>query len=185
MVNVQKKKEKELPVNNLTKEWLCDTGEKLRFTFIDADSQEKFSPVAQCYGVCFNEKGEIAIGRNIHALSGCWVLPGGRPEKGETPEQTLKRELLEELDITIDKFKLLGAQKVESITEPNKEIYYQLRYAVIIKEIKPQTLDPDNGTMWERKFVRPEEVDKYLKWGVILKHLVKKAQKWYEKERKK
>lgn len=37
-----------------------------------------------------------------------WALPGGTMEKGETPEQTLNREIDEELGITISGYNPLG-----------------------------------------------------------------------------
>lgn len=38
----------------------------------------------------------------------CWGLPGGTTEPGETPEETLKRELEEEVNLRLrDNFKLL------------------------------------------------------------------------------
>jgi 8-oxo-dGTP pyrophosphatase MutT (NUDIX family) len=165
--------------------WISDTGIKYKFTFIDSDSHEKFSPIAQSYGICFDKDGKIAIGRNSLTFNGRWMLPGGRRENGESPEQTLKRELLEELDLTVDKYKLIGAQKVEYPDDVSKKPFYQFRYAVIIKEAKPLTPDPDNGIVWERKFVNPSEVNSYIKWGKILQHTVLKSCEWYEGEKKK
>jgi NADH pyrophosphatase NudC (nudix superfamily) len=160
---------------------VLDNGKKVKFTFIDGDSYYRFKPYVQCYGLCFNNKGEILIGRNSYAAEGRWLLPGGRAEKGETPVRTLKRELLEEADIKIGKFKLLGGQRVDFLEEKKKPVF-QLRFAAMIKEIMKQTPDPDNGQMWELKFVNPEEVNYYLQWGDILEHLVKKAKEWHDKE---
>lgn len=50
------------------------------------------------------KNGSILIGKRKHGKRhiGDWEFPGGTLEEGETPEQCLKRELLEELGITAE-----------------------------------------------------------------------------------
>lgn len=51
-----------------------------------------------------NEKGEpivFATQRGYGEFKGGWEFPGGKIEEGETPQQALKREIMEELDTEI------------------------------------------------------------------------------------
>ena len=49
----------------------------------------------------FNKQNKILIGKRAKTepLSGFWEFPGGKLEKGETPQEALKRELMEELNV--------------------------------------------------------------------------------------
>ena len=50
-----------------------------------------------------NQKGEILIAKRKKGnLAGYWEFPGGKIEKGETPEQSLIRELREEMNLEIE-----------------------------------------------------------------------------------
>lgn len=51
-----------------------------------------------------SDQGEILVQQCPpgHAHAGLWEFPGGKVEKGETPEGALVRELAEELSIVVD-----------------------------------------------------------------------------------
>lgn len=53
--------------------------------------------------------GALLLIRRGHAPSrGRWSLPGGRVEPGETPQQALVRELVEETGLTVEVGELVG-----------------------------------------------------------------------------
>ncbi|GAA0720002.1 8-oxo-dGTP diphosphatase MutT [Clostridium malenominatum] len=63
-------------------------------------------------------------------LAGKWEFPGGKIESGETPQECLKREIKEELNIEIQVGEFLG----ESIyTYPNGQIKLMGYFATIVK----------------------------------------------------
>jgi len=57
-----------------------------------------------------NKEGQVLIARRKRgrALEGYWEFPGGKVERGESPEQSLKRELKEEMDIEIEVTEYVG-----------------------------------------------------------------------------
>jgi len=132
--------------------------------WIRDDNLHEYQPFFQVYGICFNDKNEVLI---INEGSG-WKIPGGHPEEGESAEETLKRELIEEADVEVSKCIPLGAQRIDFPNNPNTQegdLFYQLRYVCLINSFLPQTVDPANGKIAERKFVPMEEVTTWVKWG--------------------
>ena len=57
-----------------------------------------------CVGVImFNPSGQVLLQQRDEkpglAFPGCWTLFGGRVEPGETPDEAMRRELVEELEL--------------------------------------------------------------------------------------
>ena len=59
-------------------------------------------------GILLNKNGEILIAKrhNNQFMPGYWELPGGKIEVGEYKKDSLKRELFEELGVTVNKSSL-------------------------------------------------------------------------------
>ena len=101
----------------------------------------------------YNDKDELLIVKNE-----TWTLPGGHPEEGETKEETLRREVMEETCSTIKDLHYIGA--VEVIEDD--ETYYQLRYTARLDQLleyKPEF------EVSERKLVSLEDLYDYVIWG--------------------
>lgn len=63
-------------------------------------------------GVCVTPLGEVVL---ISRDGTSWDLPAGRPEAGETWEDTLRREMLEEACATVRSARLLGFVRGECV----------------------------------------------------------------------
>ncbi|MGH7317324.1 MAG: 8-oxo-dGTP diphosphatase MutT [Candidatus Rokuibacteriota bacterium] len=59
--------------------------------------------VVEVVAAVIERDGRILIARRHAAshLGGLWEFPGGKRQAGETPEEALVREILEELDVTV------------------------------------------------------------------------------------
>ena len=138
-------------------------GRKYQLTWIRTDSLKGYFPITQVYGVCFDKYGNILIARSKPDDSR-WQISGGTPEEGESTEQTLKRELLEEVDIEVEDIRILGVQKVEELGELIKT-YYQVRCVCKIQKLLPLTPDPADNVLWERKLVPAKNISQFVRWG--------------------
>ncbi len=133
--------------------------------------------IKQVYGIVFNEEGNIFL----RIDDGLYKLTGGRPEiEDETIEDTLRREFIEEANITIKNIHLLGYQ----LATENNEVkpYAQVRMIALIDKIFENRPDLDNGKLYERVFKTPKETIDLLNWGEVGRKQIEEAVKSAKKE---
>ena len=129
--------------------------------------------VRQVYGVLFTDDGRIML----RVDEGFHGLVGGTPEPGETREETLSREVFEEVNCKISNPHYLGYQIVVGDGEP----YAQLRYIAKIEEIGENRPDLDSGKLCERQLVPMEKAGNVLDYGEEGKKIIAAAIKLAKK----
>lgn len=87
------------------------------------------SPLLAVDGIITKEKKVLLIKRAIKPFCGYWVLPGGHVNYGETTEEALRREIKEELGISVKVKKLIGVY-----SDPKRDPRYHL--VAIVYELK-------------------------------------------------
>jgi len=134
--------------------------------------------VTQVSGICFRDDGKMLV---IRGAGESWSLPGGKPEEGEEFEDTLRRELFEEAAVDISGPVLLGYQQVKYPENPNRaegDLFCQLRFAARVVKIHPAHVDPAQGFVYERHWVK--DLNRHLQWGRIGDALSERALVFFE-----
>lgn len=148
----------------------------ITLTWIRTDSLAAFAPITQVYGVCFDAEGNILISRS--SKNAQWQINGGHPENDEAINDTLTREMLEEVDVKVKNIRLLGVQKVDYPNNPDTKtgnIFYQVRCVCDVDETLQQSIDPGDNIVWERMFVPANRITDCVKWGEVGNAMFKDA----------
>ena len=106
-------------------------------------------------------------------------LPGGRTELGETIEQTIAREMIEECNMRVIEWQPLGYQH---LTEPDGKQIFQFRVYAKLEKIGKFVNDPGGGVI-KNTMVDLSQVNSLIKYGEIGERMVKLAKKYFTDER--
>lgn len=131
----------------------------------------------QVYGVIFTTDGRLLLkvetkanGKTVYSLA------GGTPEDYDVDRTaTLKRELLEEVNVTIQEPVYVGYQLVED--DNGKAPYAQVRMTAMINNIGPSQPDPDTNETYQRLLTSPSRAIELLNWGTIGETIINNALK--------
>ena len=127
------------------------------------------------YGIITNNKQIILIKKARGGYTGLLDLPGGGIEHTENPEETLKREIMEEVGITINNHKLLTILS-NNITWNIRDNYYEDLHHIgiiyLIKEIdeniktEPDGIDSNGANWYQINDIKINELTPFAKYAV-------------------
>jgi 8-oxo-dGTP pyrophosphatase MutT (NUDIX family) len=121
--------------------------------------------VTQVYGFVFASDGRVVLHTDAEKVS----LPGGTPEGVETCEETLIREVMEEITCTITDPVYLGYQHVDE--QDGTAPYAQLRMVARLRDVFAASPDPATGLVARRTLLHPAEAAARLGWGDLGCHV--------------
>ena len=109
-----------------------------------------------------NDKGEFLIQKTSKEKGGYYSSTGGHIDSGETPLNTIKREVLEELGVNIDKDNIV---EYGTILHDKTIIFlYYIKKNIDINKVKLQKEEVDYV-----KYMSKNEINKLIKNNEMLK----------------
>jgi 8-oxo-dGTP diphosphatase len=149
------------------------SGQTLQVVYHDADSTDELAgaEVKGVHGYCFYGDKLVVV---YSEKKGYWTPPGGGVEPGETIEEAVVREVLEETNMRVLKQRLIGYQDISESTRALR----QTRSVCIVEPIGPFVADGDaEGDVTEIKLIDPKDIKQYFDWGDIGDHILARALK--------
>jgi phosphoglycolate phosphatase len=139
-------------------------------------NEDKRPPLATVGGLIFNAKNEILMIRT-HKWSDLWGIPGGKIKWGETSEAALRREIMEETALKIDKIQFALVQDCIH----SKEFYHDAHFVLLnytcrcpAKNPKVKLNDEGREFRW-LKFADAKKLPLNTPTKILLEAVFKKA----------
>lgn len=111
--------------------------------------------------VITNDAGEVYMqlrndpGSDAHNK---WELPGGGMDYGETPEETILREVKEETNLDIEIVRLLPKIFTNTWVKANVQVVLMSYHCRVLPD--SAKFNPQISEVFEGRFMKPEEIDK-------------------------
>lgn len=102
-------------------------------------------PIPATGALIFNEDDEIFLMKSPK-WKNKWLVPGGKIDKGETMEQTIKREVKEETDLELEEVKFIRAKDGGNPDEFERDTHFIFLNFVARAENQTVELDQREAT---------------------------------------
>jgi ADP-ribose pyrophosphatase YjhB (NUDIX family) len=103
-------------------------------------------------------------------------LPGGRTEPGESIEDTMRREIQEELNMNVIFWRPLGYQKCIRPDDDNVE--YQFRAYALLEKIGEFINDP-GGSVIGYELIEINQLNNHIRYGVVGERLISNSRRYF------
>lgn len=146
-------------------------GNQILIDWFDVDSKDEIPdlPWQQIY-VIGDVGGKVPL---VYYAHGRENLPGGHTEPGETLEQTLCREVQEELNMRVIEWRPIGYQV---LTNPDGKVDYQFRAVAKLEKLGEFAGDV-GGSVIDYRLVDIDEVNQRIGYGDVGEHMIDRAKK--------
>jgi mutator protein MutT len=134
--------------------------------------KSKISQISRhgAYGVVIRGSQILFTLKKSGPYKGLWGLPGGSIEFGETPEEALKRELLEETALAVAHLELLSVATTTGEYQNQGEAY-EFHHIGIIYKISSTVLMADLVPEEEGRWIRIDDIN-YAELTPFAKHVL-------------
>lgn len=126
------------------------------------------------YGILVDDSKILLIRKKSGPYKGLWDLPGGAIEFGETPEEALKRELLEESALAIHQIEFSSISTATGKYE-NHGVPYDFHHIGIIYTVlewsEKRDLVPEEENCWAMlSTLKIDELTPFAKHALVSLH---------------
>ena len=110
-------------------------------------TQGRFTVTAAA--LIFNDAGKILLLKHHFRPGSGWGIPGGFLERGEQPEQALRRELREEIGLEVNQVEIFTARSFEKPLQV--EIVFRVRANAKVAQLKLRTIEVERAEWFSVK----------------------------------